>query len=162
LRRLKPERDLLFVGAAWVGIVVVAINCWSSGLEFLQRQNQYPYSYMTSKRMTEAGRWIGRHYPEEYQLQAGSIGALGFFSKLVIIDTLGLTDRTIAETGRDRAKRDAYLRERNPELVILTGPSREPPSKTRDIHGRPYVLAQSFPMGENYWWLFVREDARIP
>ena len=68
----------------------------------------------------------------------------------------------IESLWRDRAKRDAYLRERNPELVILTGPSREPPSKTRDIHGRPYVLAQSFPMGENYWWLFVREDARIP
>lgn len=158
----RPEEGLVFVGAAWVGILIVAINCWSSGLEFLQRQNQYPYSYMTSKRMTEAGRWIGSHYPETYQLQAGSVGALGFFSRVVIIDTLGLTDRTIAKTGPDRERRDAYLRERNPELVILTGTSREPPETTREIHGRPYGLAQSFPMGENYWWLFVREDARLP
>lgn len=156
LIRLRPERARLLVVTGGIALVVIAVNCWSLGLEFLQRADRYPYSYMTSKHMSEAGRWLAGRYPEETQLQATSIGALAFFSRLTIIDTLGLTDRTIARIGSDPERKEKYLRERNPELIVLLGQSNEPPSRSREIHGRRYELVRSFPLGDSYWWLFGR------
>jgi len=158
LRRLKPELERTLVATGWIALVVVAVNCWSFGLEFRQHEDQYPYSYMTSKHMAEAGRWIGEHYPEDYSLQAGSIGALGFFSGLGVVDTLGLTDRRVAQIGSDRDAKLRYLRERNPELVVVLGPASAPVSPDREFHGRAYEFVRSFDVGDAYWLLYARAD----
>jgi hypothetical protein len=150
-----PSRGAWVLAAA---VAVVAGSCWSFGLEFRSRADEYPEYHMTSRPMAAAASWLAERYPERTSVHASYIGALGYFTRLVVIDDVGLTDAVL---GRNRSpeRRSAYLHERNPDLVLLTERPGADFQTQRVFWGRRYAFVRSFPMGvEAPWLLFERSD----
>ena len=158
LRAMQSTAPKRLVQTAWAtGLAIMAITSTSRGLEFHFHGSQYPNTHMTSRYMIPASHWIGEHYPKHYQVTAASIGSLGYYADLVVIDTLGLTDHVIARAQGDRAAQEAYIEERNPELVLL---NEHPDAPTeRVLYGREYRFDRAFLRGqEARWLLYVRSD----
>lgn len=149
----RASERLLFTAAFYVTIVVVAINCWSIGLEFRIHSDVYPNTHMNSRYMIPAARWLAAHYPASFQITAASIGSLGYYTDLNIIDTTGLTDATIARYEED----DAYIAQRNPELLLVNATFEA--RREQEYYGRTYRIQRYFHRGiERPWILYVRED----
>ena len=144
--------------AAFCGlVVVVAAYCWSFGLEFYFHTNRFPNTHMTSSYMIPAAKWLDEKYPAGYQVTAGAIGSLAYYSDLVVIDNVGLTDQRVAEAHRNGEGLSDYFAERNPELVLLNGTHYSPAQ--RMLYGREYRLERFFRRGINKpWALYVRAD----
>jgi hypothetical protein len=140
-------------------IAVTAFTCWSFGLEFHFHSDRYPNTHMTSRYMIPAAKWIGARYPHHYQLTAGAIGSLGYHSRLVIIDRVGLIDAKIPSFHGDPDRIRVYIAERNPELVLTSVPGDE----ERLLFGRHYKFERSFVIGaEGRWLLYRRSDLPEP
>ena len=135
-------------------LALVGIFQLFSSFEFHLQRGRYPYFIMTAEDMAAAGRWIGARYPRETKVVCWRIGALGYYSELQIIDTWGLTDRTIARLRyEDRLTDDAlkhYLGLRQPELVLVVGAHH--PGTERDGWGMRYRLVRTFPQGSRSQW----------
>lgn len=99
-----------------------------------------PYKWMRSIRKTEIGLVDGMTYwtrvihdtrgNDNYSIALSTIGAFGYYSNAVVIDLLGLTDRTIAKnpqpvvgietTWKERNYNIPYLMKRNPDLILFS------------------------------------------
>lgn len=152
-----PRR--LAVPAGLASLAVLAISLWSCGLQFRWERGQYPQFVMTSTDMERAARWLAAHYASDTQIMCGRIGALGFYSRLRVIDLFGLTDATIAAAGRQRARVEAYLRERRPELLLANGRPGVPPAPEWNEFGIPYEFVRAFPQGSEHTWLLYERRA---
>jgi hypothetical protein len=158
LRILEAKRAGRVVRAAVFGaVLVLAVGNWGYGIQFRSQQEEYPQFVMTSRDMVSAARWMADHYPSHYQITCWRIGALGYYSRLTVIDTIGLTDRTIAQTRKDDQARSRYLHERMPELVLAEGrPAAQSPTE-REFNGYLYRFVREFRQGsEQTWWLYER------
>jgi arabinofuranosyltransferase len=158
LRALQGRGRDLPVQIAFVGaLVIIAVDCVSVGIEFHFKGAEYPNTHMTSRYMIPAAKWIGAHYPSSYQITAATTGSLGYYSNLVVIDTIGLTDAVIPRARRDRAREAAYIESRDPELVLLNAYG--DPKAELEIYGRRYRFERSFKRGVNpRWLLYARAD----
>jgi hypothetical protein len=135
------------------------------GAFYIQRSH-YPNFIMTSVDLIPAAQWIRARYPRNYTITCWRIGALAYYSELNLIDDgFGLTDKFV---GRMRYKggytpqvHDAYIRERNPELV-MTGTSKHvTPESSATFGGREYRFVRRFKQGDQQWWLlYERCSAR--
>ena len=140
-----------------VALVVFAVGSWGVGLEFRFHSDKYPRTHMTSEYMIPAAKWIGDHYPSDYQVVAGAIGSLAYYGQLVVIDMVGLTNRSIALASGRKALKDEYVASRNPELVLVNA-SLNPPDE-RELFGRAYQMRRYFNRGiERPWVLYERAD----
>ena len=99
-----------------------------------------PYKWMQSIRKTEIGLVDGMTYwtrvihdtrgNDNYSIALSTIGAFGYYSNAVVIDLLGLTDRTIAKnprpvtgietTWKEKNYNIPYLMKRNPDLILFS------------------------------------------
>jgi hypothetical protein len=154
-RRASRAALPLFVA----GLVVVATNCWSYGLEFRWHQDEYPQYHMTSLLMKDAARGLDGRYPAGTQIAADYIGALGFFTELTVIDKFGLTDATIARAGSDREAKMAYIASRQPELVLLVRNPLLAYPPEHEMYGAPNRSVDLLPMGvADPWLLYERAE----
>ena len=67
------------------------------------------------------GRWLARNAPAGARLATWDIGAVGYYSRLPILDLYGLTDTTLADMvhrGAPPAERMAYVERLYPELMV--------------------------------------------
>jgi len=72
------------------------------------------------------GRHLGETLPPGTRIALGSTGAVGYYSRLHIIDILGLTERSIARSGRIVATQPGHMKadgrhvlRRKPDLLLL-------------------------------------------
>ena len=72
------------------------------------------------------GRDLASRAPPDTVIAANVIGALGFYSRLPLVDMLGLTDRHIAHAGQRRlgtpgheSHDGAYVLDREPDLILV-------------------------------------------
>lgn len=80
-----------------------------------------------ARRWSEVGRWAKEHLHPDARIAAYAVGAVGYESRLHLVDVLGLTERTIARRGEvvsgappghDRFLPE-YLRSVRPEFIVL-------------------------------------------
>jgi hypothetical protein len=85
----------------------------------------------TSETDAEIGHYLSEHATPDQQLVTDNIGAIGYYSKLRILDVNGLTDKNVAELihqGRHNQILD-YVRRVDPEwIVCYPGPDSIPGS----------------------------------
>ncbi|MEW5924100.1 MAG: hypothetical protein AB1746_08945 [Candidatus Zixiibacteriota bacterium] len=99
-----------------------------------------PYKWIRSIRKTELGLVENMTYwtkvisdargNTNYSIALSTIGAFGYYSNAVVIDLLGLTDRTIARnpqpvagietTWKEKNYNIPYLMKRNPDLILFS------------------------------------------
>jgi tetratricopeptide (TPR) repeat protein len=82
------------------------------------------------RNMAETGSWLARSFPEGAKIAITTIGAVSYTSGLVVIDMLGLTDRTVARDPRRLEGLDDTWREinynaesvlaRRPDLILFS------------------------------------------
>jgi hypothetical protein len=136
-----------------VGCIIVAVNCFAYGLAFRAESGRYPHYHMTSRLMVDAAHALADRYPPGTRIAAPYIGALGYFTDLHVIDTIGLTDAEIARAGSDTAEREAILTRRAPQVVLKIerpGPGLTP---ERELHGATYRFIEALPMSRARPWL---------
>ncbi|MEM6996388.1 MAG: hypothetical protein AAF721_38140 [Myxococcota bacterium] len=159
LQHAVPQTSARWRALAVASVVVVAGYCWSFGLRFRQDITAYPQFVMTSRDMTTAGRWLSEHYPPDTTITCWRIGALGYYSRLRVIDTNGLTDADVASALHDPAALRRRLAERRPALSIVRGRPGEPAARQLDLHGTHYHLVRVFPQGSAQTWQLYERDA---
>jgi len=136
-----------------VGCAIVALDCFAYGLAFHTERGRYPQYHMTSRLMVDAAHALADRYPPGTHIAAPYIGALGYFTDLHVIDTIGLTDAEIARAGSDTAEREAILARRAPQVVLKIerpGPGLTP---ERELHGATYRFVEALPMSRARPWL---------
>lgn len=162
-RRLQlptPWRKALL--SLWVGCTLL-FNL-GNGAQFWSAAAKFPNFVLISTDMITASHWIAERYPEHYRIVCWRIGALGYYTRLTIIDNrFGLTDAHIARLVHENqltdAANDEYLRLRNPELIIEQAYGEAPPLTQITKGGRAYRFVQRFPQGSDEWWdLYERAD----
>jgi arabinofuranosyltransferase len=155
---LRQKKDHLLLSVVFYAtLVIVAVGSWSTGLDFRFHSDTYPNTHMTSRYMIPVAKWLAERYPASYQITAGSIGALGYYTDLNIIDTVGLTDATIAGDRGNQGIAHVYIRERNPELLLMNATFKA--QRVQTYFGRSYRIQRYFYRGiERPWILYVRED----
>ena len=98
-----------------------------------------PYAYVREKwtmeiglvdKMTSTGRWLAAHSDSSTVVAATTIGALGYYGGVTLVDMLGLTDSTIAhhpeylqgiQSGwKERKYNTSYVLSRKPEWIFFS------------------------------------------
>jgi arabinofuranosyltransferase len=154
-------------GTHLVFLVVIAfIGLFNMGesVNFYVQRDKYPNFVMTSEDLIPAAEWVGEHYPSDYTIVCGRIGALPYYSRLNLIDTVwGLTDEYVAHS-KHRGEwtietEEAYLRDRNPELIMTSTPRDACLKEKIQVGRRTYKLVRHFRQGSEQWWvLYERND----
>jgi len=154
------RKHIVFLAAI---IFLMLFNIVESTAFYLQRE-EYPNFVMTSEDLIPAAQWVGKHYPSDYTIICGRIGALPYYSKLNLIDTVwGLTDEYVAHSKyrgewTNKAE-EAYLHERNPELIMIGKARGACLEESIQVGGRAYRLVRHFRQGSEQWWvLYERSD----
>ena len=90
-----------------------------------------------AKGWTVTGRWLREHASPDARIASLMVGAIPYFSDLYTIDLLGLTDATIAHSGRVYPEAapghqryfSEYVLSKRPDLIVLptSGLYREAP-----------------------------------
>ncbi len=102
-----------------------------------------PYDHVREKcdleiglvsKMTQQGLWFKTHSKPDAVIAATTIGAVSYYSDLMLIDMLGLTDETIAhnpeklegiESGwKERHHNSAYVLSRKPDWILFSTASK--------------------------------------
>ncbi len=123
-------------------------------------------------------------FPKETLVASSHIGALGYYSKLPVLDLLGLTDKTIAHTPindqiyQTYIKRDAgherfnikYSLNRNPQIIVplrgYTSKKATHISEIKESFAMEYVLmgqlqkkrdyfVDNIPIDKNVYWMIL-------
>lgn len=71
--------------------------------------------------------YLNAKYPSNYTIASSGIGALGFYSKMKILDLLGLTNKVVAKNGifgndiiYSHGKSDVnYILNQKPQIIIF-------------------------------------------
>jgi hypothetical protein len=124
LLRLSPPRPVL---TAILSLIVLlnVVHVFQVRKSFLD--GIYPYSVMAGQPQEMAGKWLARHFPPDTTVATKRIGGVGYFSKMRVVDTLGLVDRPIAlirhgSPARGEAENQRLAEEvfsRRPDLILL-------------------------------------------
>jgi hypothetical protein len=109
-------------------VALAAVQIARAGQARLQARSwetMYPYDLVARRELGEALR---AHYPAATRLAVGSVGAIGYYSQLPILDTFGLTDAEIARlkvpwmgrasAGHEKGDAEVLFR-RAPELIVF-------------------------------------------
>jgi len=141
-----------------------------------------PYKWIRTVRTTEMGlvdgmrfqsEVIGRARGSDYTIALSTIGAFGYYSDAVVIDMLGLTDRTIAKnpdpvegiesTWKERNYNIPYIMRRDPDLILFsTGLKPSAPAE------KALFLSSKFRRGyypvfyvDQFMWTFYKKKANF-
>lgn len=190
-RFVMPLTPLLYGGLAIIMSTMVSGKnrlyrtiVWSFVI-FIAGMHLLQYGYRTDYRNAyidqvsaigkKIGVWMRKTLPADTVVALNAVGALPYFSRLHVIDMLGLTDEHIAHTeksGTDWAGHEsgdgAYVLERRPEIIIFGAPwgHMYPRFKTErdlfesDVFHERYVLYNTFlPPDDILFQCYVRTDA---
>jgi hypothetical protein len=142
----SPRRAPISIAAAIV--LVWTIASYQQDFQAFTSTEQFGAGYVinNSKAIQSAnipvGIWLHDHAPAGMRLAAWDIGAIGYFSRLPIVDLYGLTDDSIARLHREPhgdARVEAYLETLAPELIATHS---EPDSSvTSFLSGRMWLFS---------------------
>lgn len=155
---LKRKRLTFLAGITFLGL----FNIGESASFYFQR-DKYPNFVMTSEDLIPAAQWVGEHYPSDYTITCWRIGALAYYSRMDLIDTMwGLTDEYIAHSKYKgewtNEAQQAYLNKRNPELIMIGAPRRASLENLIQVGGRTYKLVRHFRQGSGQWWVLYERN----
>ena len=107
------------------------------------------------EKMTETGLWLKAHATQQTVVAASTIGALGYYSELPLIDMLGLTDSVIAHrperilgvasSWRERNYNVQYVLSRQPEWICFSTGSKPSAFAERALFTREEFLRGYYP-----------------
>jgi arabinofuranosyltransferase len=119
------------VAARWLPV--------AAGVALVYVTFSQPYAYIREKwgmeiglvdKMASTGRWLAANSDSSTVVAATTIGALGYFGEVTLVDMLGLTDSTIAhhpeylqgiQSGwKERKYNTSYVLSRKPEWVFFS------------------------------------------
>jgi len=137
----------LFVQETLVGLTAMlsrtpATGRWlpvAAGVLLAYSTFSQPYAYVREKwtmeiglvdKMTSTGRWLAANSDSSTVVAATTIGALGYYGGVTLVDMLGLTDSTIAhhpeylqgiQSGwKERKYNTSYVLSRKPEWIFFS------------------------------------------
>lgn len=130
-------RELYLLARKQLPSLGVAVIVGAGILAYFTYSGAYDYvrEYWTREnglvaKMTETGNWLKRHSTPNTVIAASTIGAIGYYSDVTLIDMLGLTDETIAhkpekifgvKSGwRERNYNVTYVLGRKPEYILFS------------------------------------------
>ncbi|HSM14242.1 MAG TPA: hypothetical protein VLA66_09250, partial [Thermoanaerobaculia bacterium] len=176
----RGPRPARAVAAAIVLAAVVGGTWRSLDLFGPPRTERRPGYVTVSETLLPTVEHLARTLPRDATLASRRLGALGYFTELAIFDySNGLTDAAVArlvranggDLGTPRHPLLAELwRERAPEYVledldvVADWLERGEQPQAFEIHGVPYRLARTFPLGDgrSRWALLARAGAPLP
>ncbi len=98
----------------FISIPVLLVIFWVRGAE------QYAIDVrIIDSELTETGQWIRANTPPEALIGAHDIGAIGYFSGRVLVDTAGLITPEVVPFITDEAKVMAFLEDRQVDYVVI-------------------------------------------
>jgi hypothetical protein len=111
-------------------VIACVLAAWSQ-IAFYRMPDQFPRidTGTVGKHGAEVGRWMREHLPPGTLVALNTAGAIPYYSKLPVIDMLGLCDAHIAHRQMPRMGRGApghekgdgrYVLSRNPEYIQLS------------------------------------------
>lgn len=162
-------RESLLVAGVFVSVLIG--NSFILA-EFWSWKDRYPFHVMNSRGNIEAGKWIRDNTPEDLEIVAFRIGAVGYFGERHIIDLFGLADHEIArlitsvpgfhpreQMGDDSPEIAEYIRSRNPGAVLPVNSVHFPVKSVEVWYGNQYHHVRSFRLGEDERFdLYIRGD----
>jgi hypothetical protein len=117
-------------------LIAVAVLAATLGVAVRARVIHYIPPQHTSPRVLEwaaVGTYLRGHYPKDTLVATVPIGAIGYYSKLPILDLVGLTEPAIARAGRSvpdgaltrswighERNNTEYVLERAPRVIVTT------------------------------------------
>ena len=172
--RAPRGRRVALAGA--LGLIWAAL-AFQQDASALRGRDQFGAAYVVSnaRNLREVniplGRWLEAHVPATFRLATWDIGAVGYYSKLPIVDFYGLTDAALAGmsfVGAPAAERVAYFERRPPELIAAyarpDGPVLSWLDEDRAWVQRDYTLHSLWRARSSGYVLalFVRNDVHLP
>ena len=138
-------------------VAAVGLLALEESVRFHLDRGRYPYFVMTSEDMIAAAREIDGRYPPGTEIVSWRIGALAYYSDLVVIDTWGLTDAHIARLRYAGQATDArlaeYLLSRRPRLVLSS--DRLALGEEKAYGELRYRVAAIYPQGTRSVWTLL-------
>lgn len=141
VRKTPAKRSLEW--AAFAVFFVSGIVGYSQSLEKLRPFEQLRYR-VNADSNTALGHWLHDALPKDAVVVARDIGEIGYLSDLPLVDTTGLTDRSIArQSGNvlDRTLNVAEIFARNPSVFVFV--SKSPRIGLGPQHAGAYSSPQS-------------------
>lgn len=160
IKALYNKRKAFYSIIFIVTIYILGVNSFYS-YSFYKERCKYPNFVMTSVDMITASKWIGDNFPKDYKILCWRIGALGYYTDLTILDTIGLVNDEILKYYQEgditKERLDLYIIGKKPELIISDERSYDTKYEMKgDIK---YIFVKRFPQGSDMEWnLFARED----
>lgn len=126
LRTRPPYHNKLVIFSYLIIFILFLIgNVYQSYLA-LANKNKYPYLVMNSCSLIKLGKKLNTDYPQKTKIAVRRIGAISYYSKLKIIDILGLTNKQIAyniknvnNIEKQNDVNSIIVLEKEPDLIIL-------------------------------------------
>lgn len=120
--RWKSRTSILCL-VAW--IFFAGLN-GAQTIKALENRDNYPYLVMNSAELTKVGKWLKDNFTSDTTIALRRQGAIPYYSGMMSIDFLGLTNRKIAQTlfkENDMMQESrliaAYIVKQKPDLIIL-------------------------------------------
>jgi tetratricopeptide (TPR) repeat protein len=121
-------------GVAWRPAVAAAVLAAIVAVGLVRNWNGIRERRRTEigfvENMAQTGVWLGANLPKGSRVAITTIGAVGYFSRLTVIDMLGLTDREIArnpefidgveDTWREIKYNAASVLRRRPDIILFS------------------------------------------
>jgi tetratricopeptide (TPR) repeat protein len=121
-------REVYVLAKKNADILGMAVLAGAGLLLYLTYSGPYEYvrEYWTREnglvaKMTETGNWLKRHASPNTVIAASTIGAIGYYSDVTLVDMLGLTDETIAHEPEKIFGVKSGWRERNYNVTYVLG-----------------------------------------
>lgn len=173
LATLRPGERSLRLPMLLAASVLIA-SLWSIH-QFKVRRDRYPFHVMNAGDCASAAIWMRQNLPAETRIAAYRIGALGYFSRLHVIDVFGLADHDIAviiskhpdyHPGRGMGDQipelRAYLAAAHPDAVLYSQNASHRVTPAISLYGYTYSLLRAFPQGSDQVWLLYVENRNAP
>ncbi|MCC7009035.1 MAG: hypothetical protein IT184_09485 [Acidobacteria bacterium] len=139
---MQPARSSRLGGTIASGAFVAAVLATTALSNARLRETIYPgwVPYFAAQHDLVA---LGRRLEPLSRLQppplvaTADVGALAYFSRLPVLDLIGLNDRVIAREGVTAE----YVARRQPDLLVLPDMNLQRPSPDRRLAGEPFEIA---------------------
>ena len=158
-------------GKSWTFILCLVAWILFAGLNGAQtikalgNRDNYPYLVMNSVELTKVGKWLKDNFTSDTTIALRRQGAIPYYSGMISIDFLGLTNRKIAHTlfkENDMMQESrliaAYITKQKPDLIILFSSEsevsgwqlNESPSKGRLMYLEHFIYNLAIDEGYTY------------
>jgi hypothetical protein len=158
-------------GKSWTFILCLVAWILFAGLngaqtiKALENRDNYPYLVMNSLELTKVGKWLKDNFTSDTTIALRRQGAIPYFSGMMSIDFLGLTNRKISQTlfkENDMMQESrliaTYTVNQKPDLIILFSSKsesggwqlNEAPSKGRLIYLEHFIYNLAINAGYAY------------